>query len=375
MKMQKQDAVCIIPLPWKGDRYRHKLHSICSRICSFPPSLAKYFILNYSNEGDIVFDPFSGKGTLPLEALLNNRIGWGNDVSPEAYILTKAKVDKIIPKIFFQYLKKLKSQMGFIKSTEDVDPKVKVFYHDSTLKQIIELKELLKNKKSKYAIFTKAIILGILHGSSSYSLSLRCSHSYSMSPGYVKKYAEKNGLEKPIRDVIDCIKNKSLNCLKEGVPSFCGKAFNYDSRNIKIDSDSVDLIVTSPPYFAIQTYAYDNWLRHWFLGYDYKDVNRLLVNTNSEEKYGQFMLDSMKEMYRVLKEGSKCFIVIGDVKKKTSKGDVVINTAEFLIKYVKEAGFTFERIIIDKIPQGRKVFNSALCSAGISTERILVLEK
>jgi len=361
--------------PWTQGGKRHSLHGICSRICSFPPAMVRHFIVKNSQKGDLVFDPFSGKGTVPLESLLQGRVGWGNDVSPEAYILTKAKISSInLARLQF-VLDGLRGEMGFIKSVTDVDQRVRVFYDDRTLKQIMELKTLINSRNTKYATFVKALMLGILHGSSSISLSLKCSHSYSMSPNYVKNFADKNGLVKPERDVISCLKQKATETLKDSTPILKGKAFNSDSRHLKIINNSVDLIITSPPYFAVQTYAYDNWLRLWFLGYDHKDVNKILVNTDDEEKYGNFMHDSLKEMYRILKPGKKCFIVVGDVKKRLSKGIIIINTAKFLQNYAEETGFKVNKIIIDTIPQSRKVFNSSLTSTGISTERILCLEK
>lgn len=373
-QIQYPDFKKIENLPWKHDKICHSLHHICTRICSFPPSLVRYFILNYSKKGDVVFDPFSGKGTLPLEALLNERIGWGNDVAPDAYVLTKAKICGINPKRFFQYIDKLSTQMGFIKSTKDADKCVKIFYSNNTLKQILELKILLKEKKEKYAIFTKAALLGILHGSSKNSLSLRCSHSYSMSPNYVSNYAKEHNLIKPDKKVLECIKNKARDCFYDELPKIKGKAFRSNSRKLRIKSNSCDLIVTSPPYFAVQRYGYDNWLRLWFLGYDYKDIEKLLSCTNSEIKYVEFMAKSFEEMYRVLTEDSNCFIIVGDVKRKTVKGGI-INTAELLIEPAIKAGFNVENLLVDNIPQGRKVFNSSLSSKGIHIERILHLKK
>jgi tRNA G10 N-methylase Trm11 len=200
-----------------------------------------------------------------------------------------------------------------------------------------------------------------------------------MSPNYVKNYAKEHNLIKPKRDVIECIKKKSEDVLRDDIPKLTGKAFSDDSRKLSLISNSVDLIVTSPPYFAVQTYAYDNWLRLWFLGYDYKDIHKTQVNTNSEEKYGEFMYKSLKEMFRVLKNNKKCFIIVGDVKKTYSNAGVkitkVINTAEFISKYAKEVGFIINGIIDDRIPQGKKVLNSYLNTEGISTERILCLTK
>jgi len=361
------------PFPWKEDRKQHRLHNICSRICSLPAGLARYFILNFSKEGEIVLDPFSGKGTVPLESVLNKRKSIGNDISPEAWILTAAKVTKINKYYLNAYIKKLEEKMGFLDKLH-VDSNVKIFYHRETLRQLMELKQLLK-KNTKYSRFVKAVLLGMLHGSNSTSLSLKCSHSYSMSPNYVKNYARKHRLIKPNKDVIECLKERISFLLEEGLPPESGISLMNDSRQLDIDDESINLIVTSPPYFAVQTYAYDNWLRLWFLGYDYKEVHKTQVNTNNEEKYAIFMKESLKEMYRVLKPNSFAFVVVGDIMKKTAKGDKLIKTAEFLKPLAEEVGFSVPIILLDEIPQSRKVLNCSLCGKGIKTERILCLHK
>lgn len=76
----------------KKDR-THKLHSICSYMAMFPPTIPRYFVENCTKPGDVVLDPFSGRGTTPLEACLSGRVGIGNDLNPLAYYLTLAKVE------------------------------------------------------------------------------------------------------------------------------------------------------------------------------------------------------------------------------------------------------------------------------------------
>ena len=69
------------------------LHPMCSYLASFPASLAHAFIARYSRPGDIVIDPFSGRGTTALQADAEGRIGVGNDLNPFAHLLTAAKVE------------------------------------------------------------------------------------------------------------------------------------------------------------------------------------------------------------------------------------------------------------------------------------------
>ena len=69
------------------------MHTMCSYQGMFPARLAHFFIQSYSRPGDVVLDPFSGRGTTGLQARAEGRVAFVNDLSPLAYILTKAKVE------------------------------------------------------------------------------------------------------------------------------------------------------------------------------------------------------------------------------------------------------------------------------------------
>src|SRR4051795_13207588 len=80
---------------WKDQQrlWGHPLHPMCSYLASFPAALTHAFIARYSRPGDVVLDPFSGRGTTPLQACAEGRIGVGNDLNPFAHLLTAAKVE------------------------------------------------------------------------------------------------------------------------------------------------------------------------------------------------------------------------------------------------------------------------------------------
>lgn len=364
-----------IPNSWKSQKLHiHSLHKMCSRICSFPPPMITYFINQYSKPNDVILDSFSGKGTTPLEACILGRVGIGSDVSPEAFVLTHAKVNPVSLKALEKGLEELKKQMHAldeIKAENDLDRNARIFYSKSTFEQVLKARELLKDKNDDFSIFVKALMCGILHGSSQVSLSLPSSHSFSMSPTYVKNYAKKHKLRRPKRDLVRCIAIKAKEVLKDKQPEQRGIAYMYDARNLGLDDSSIDLAITSPPYFNLGTYAWNNWLRLWFLGYDYREVRKQQIETGSEEKYEKFMEESFIELERVLKNNARCFVVVGDVKLK----DKVINTAEFLSKSAKVSGFKVERIIEDPIPKHRKHFTYLKPTDGIKLDRVLCLKK
>ena len=73
-------APLLPPLPivpeWKDQQrlWGHSFHPMCSYLASFPAALAHAFIGRYSRRGDVVLDPFSGRGTTPLQACAEGRI-------------------------------------------------------------------------------------------------------------------------------------------------------------------------------------------------------------------------------------------------------------------------------------------------------------
>lgn len=54
----------------------------------FSPQFAELLIKTYSNEGDIVFDPFSGSGTIIGEAIAQKRSAIGIELNPAAFYMT-----------------------------------------------------------------------------------------------------------------------------------------------------------------------------------------------------------------------------------------------------------------------------------------------
>ncbi|GBC68521.1 hypothetical protein HRbin01_00204 [archaeon HR01] len=363
-----------IPNSWKnaGRKWGSSLHRIMSRSGSFPPSLARWAVETYSERGQTVLDPFSGKGTLPLEACLAERFGIGNDLAPEAYVVTRAKVNPVTLRDVRDWVLRAAREMRpDTVSIYDVEEEVRVFYSPSTLKQILAVREILANADDDTSNFVKAIMLGILHGSSETSLSLPCSHSFSMAPQYIKKYAAKHGLRRPNRNVLSCILRRAEAVLADGLPPRRGLAFNLDARSLPLASSSVDLIVTSPPYFNLQTYAWDNWLRLWFLGYRHEDVRRGLFESSSIPKYRMFISAALREMYRVLRDDRACILVVGEVFLGRRKVDM----AELVSEQAADIGFEAAYIISDRIPKESKYLMYLERGQGVDRERVLILYK
>ena len=376
----------------------HPMHGMASRSGSFPPALADYFINNFSKIGDLVLDPYSGKGTTPYQACLLDRIGFGVDVTPEAYVLTGAKVNGIKHKEAIEYLKSIRFGISET-NIKDIHPDVKVFFSTKTLAKILVIKERLledfgfkaenlnyetgevfhqtKTKKEQLAQYWLGILIGILHGSSNLSLSLPCSHSFSMAPNYTRNYAKKHNLKKPDRNVIQCMIEKSFHLQSKGNARVSGKAYLGKAQELpKSWEEKFDLIMTSPPYFTAESYAWDNWLREWLLGFDFKDVRKQTTQTASYERYSHAMYLFLREAYRVLKPGKRAFVVVGDVTKKSGDEKVIIRTSDVITAEARKAGFEIDLIINDDIPPTKRYNSSFLTNGqGLQIDRIVCLRK
>src|SRR5438128_1798152 len=100
------------PSSWKcaPRRWGHALHSLCSYMAMFPPSIPHVFIRWLTAPGDIVYDPFSGRGTTVLEACLQRRVGYGSDANPLAWVLSAAKADPPTRRSLTRRLRQLRAR-------------------------------------------------------------------------------------------------------------------------------------------------------------------------------------------------------------------------------------------------------------------------
>lgn len=69
--------------------------------------VARRLLLEHSDEGDMVFDPFMGSGTVLVESLLHNRYAYGIDINPLAVLLARAKTTPLKTASLLEALREL----------------------------------------------------------------------------------------------------------------------------------------------------------------------------------------------------------------------------------------------------------------------------
>lgn len=374
---------------WKKNSrmWGDKMHRICSYVAMFPPTLANYFIENYSEKGDIVLDTFSGRGTTLLESRIFDRETYAIDLNPFAYILSKAKSQSFNSNQVLNRLKNWENEFNNYKKDLILSDDLKIYYSDVNLKQLTYIQQLYgKNWKILDDIdnFILAIILGLMHGpakkdGTSIYFSLHMSNCISMSKNYVQNYAFKKGLVKPNDNIFQKIEDRIKYILKSAkYIKRKAKVFYGSSLNIKEYFDiKPKLIFTSPPYLNIINYTQQNWIKMWLLGYETREQNKNigLDDKHSLNEYILFMKQYLLSIQEIMNLNSTLAIVIGDVQKT----DKIISFEDMWNEKLKcdIGNLNLEEIYTDPISQNKKATNSMGKKAGKSTrvDKIYIFKK
>ena len=127
-------------------RAAHTLHGVSYRAC-FKPQLPRFFIQKLSCSGDVVYDPFMGRGTTVIEAALCGRTPVGTDINPLSKILVAPRLNPPPTDAIVERLRKIPLEKGC--STWEG---LSAFYHPSTLVQITNLRNYLLEKEEEASL-------------------------------------------------------------------------------------------------------------------------------------------------------------------------------------------------------------------------------
>jgi len=351
------------------------LQQLAPYVGKMKSGMAKVLVNLYSKPGDTVLDPFSGSGVVPLEAALTGRRVWANDLSPYAYVLTRGKLET--PGSEWVAIQRAKELIDTVEQNAPsvdltvVPEWVREFFHPDTLRQVLTAFRILRQQEE---YFLTACLMGILHHVRPGFLSYPASH---LVPYLRKKkyppdefpdmYAYRDLRSRLLAKVKRAYRRHMLPIAWE--QRQC-QVWQVNAMNLPIEDETVDAIISSPPYFGALDYARDNRLRLWFLGCeDWKDLDASL--TANRKAYLPQMKVCLQEIYRVLRSESYCVLVLGDVERNGK----IRRTAEILAELAVDAtcgGFVVETIYDDRIPDERR---SRRKTRTTKFERILVMQK
>ncbi|HSW42661.1 MAG TPA: DNA methyltransferase [Patescibacteria group bacterium] len=403
---------------WK-DRPRlwgHAYHPMCSYLASFPASLAHAFIARYTRPGDLVLDPFSGRGTTPLQACAEGRIGVGNDLNPLAYVLTAAKVEPPAGRELEARLASLRLDWSFeapawlelarrvaageaapvpaagsagapADASEAVPSEVALAFHPRTLAQLLFVRSRLRLAVPADR-FLAAALVGILHGKRPGYLSELMPNTFSMAPGYVRDFAARTRFEPAERDLFSLLGAKLRRLARDGRPAAPGIALLGDARHAGARARAAlreralpgraRLVLTSPPYLRVLKYGYYNWLRTWFLGFSAAAIDASLDDAHRREPYRVFLREVLAGLRPALADDAVVALVLGDVESergRPSADGMTIGLADEAWEgAARPEGYLLAGVVGDEVAASRKVTRMWGDEAGRATrlDRILI---
>ena len=345
----------------------------------FIPQIVSRLIETYTEETDLVVDPFGGCGTTLVESKVMSRPSIGVDINPVAVLITKAKKTPIEPTELEKQLLKSKEKMNLFNETTTVKApeheRIDYWFKPEEKRKLAFLFSEISTIENRdirdvfYCAFSN-----ILKNCSIWlQKSNKPTRDLKKKPAdpFVVFSRQVKAMLRGNADFSNLLQEKK--CSRTVCDVHC-----TDARKIPVKSNSVSLIVTSPPYVTSYEYADLHQLtalwfeytkdlsdfRKRFIGTAYHNKKKLVLNSGiaksirralskkdkktAEEVATYFaeMNQVFKEMKRMLKKGGRTCIVIGDTNLK----GVQILNAEVFVEQLQNLGFKVDDIIKREIP-------------------------
>ncbi|MCS6988867.1 MAG: site-specific DNA-methyltransferase [Chloroherpetonaceae bacterium] len=359
-------------------RQEFPLHYIVSYRAAFKAELPDFFIRRFSKQGDVVLDPFGGRGTTALQANLRRRVAFHNDINPISEKIARAKTRPVPLAAIERRLQKFDLSRPVCL---DEHSELLAFYHPDTLKELLNLKREIQRDCDDVNRFIELVAVSRLHGHSDGFFSVYSFPQIAVLPEAQRKINEKRKQTPPYREVKSRILRKAKLSLQgaerfqERFPeSLNNQIRTGDSRQMRwIEDETIDLVVTSPPFLDKVDYLKDNWLKAWFYGIEEKTFEENLVQTRSLEEWKVFMRETLRELYRVVKPKGVVVIEVGEVRYK---GELV-NLDEIVATLGEEVGFSLGAILVNeqRFTKLANCFGVSNNEKGTNTNRCVVLAK
>jgi SAM-dependent methyltransferase len=362
----------LLKTSWRGSAVHIEttLHQLSPFIGKIKSTMARALIAQFTSPGSTIYDPFSGSGTVALEAWIARRHVIANDLSPYAWLLTTAK---LFPHASAgTALKRLQRIAAYASGQESASvgtapPDVRRFFHPKTFREITAWIDELRHENERFLL---ACLLGILHHQRPGFLSYPSSHAvpYLRTLRFPRmRYPELYRY----RAVQPRLEAKVARAYKRVPPldfTVRRKSYRRDASSFIMDT-GVDAIITSPPYMRQLDYGRDNRLRLWFLGRERWDRVDARVSP-SETEFLALMRGCFARWREVLRRGAYCILVIGDTESTTYRQPLpwVVST----LATAEVGGYVLAGTFRDSIPAARRVRRG--CRGSLS-ETVVVLRR
>lgn len=331
--------------------------------------MAASLVSQFTSEGELIYDPFSGSGTVALEGWAAGRHVIANDLSPYACLLTRAKLfpyrslgDALLD------IERMSGEAVELQNGVDlreVPRWVRGFFHPKTLREVISWTSVLKLRRRWFLL---ASLMGILHHQRPGFLSFPASHTIPYLR--IRKFPRSNFPElyryRSLRDRLEAKVNRAYRRVPPLDFSINRSCLSESADTLGL-RERVDAIITSPPYMRQLDYGRDNRLRLWFLGsHDWCSLDRIV--SPCEDVFLKLMRRCFRTWKTILKSHHCCVLIIGDACSRAHKE----NLPELVCRIATEEVGEYSRLCeyTESIPNERRVRRSIIGSAA---ETVVVL--
>jgi len=305
-------------------RQASNLHEVSYRAC-YKPQLPRLFIEKLTGPGDLVYDPFAGRGTTAVEAALLGRRVASNDINPLSRLFAAPRLEPPEPEAVAARLGQVP-----LAGTGSDGLDLAMFYHPDTEAEIRALRAWLLDREAR----------GLEDGVDRWIRMVATNRLTGHSPGFFSVYTlppnqaasasqqvlinAKRGQTPGYRNTGQLIQKKTRQLLKglsaaerANLRGAAGSArfLTRDARGTpELADGSVALTVTSPPFLDVVQYAGDNWLRCWFNGLDAEAIAAGITMSRRLDAWTAVMGEVFRELHRVTRPGGHVAFEVGEIR-------------------------------------------------------------
>lgn len=313
-KKESELDKAIIPF-LKANKDKEVIHKLFSYPAKFQANLPESIIKTFTNEGDLILDPFSGGGTTSAEAIKQGRSSFAMDLNPISIIVSRAKTTKLSAKNF-----------------QDVFKLLENLERPRTYKFLNKEEVTLLGKE--LADFAEAIAIQVKNITNKKYVSLITTVAIKrikLATRRDKEHLRKASFSQHIDYIADEIEKVSNFFLSERIVQMntSNEVVFGSNHEIPLQGSTVKMIITSPPYPGVDIEYNLIQLQRRDLNRCYRsDIAQRLCEIIVENRISPTKKDlcnggsagtdywfnakkSLQEMFRVLKKDGLCFLYIG----------------------------------------------------------------
>lgn len=406
------------------DRYTHLLHSYPAKLL---PQIPAFFLqsarLVPSGPQTVLADPFCGSGTVLLEGMMNGLSVIGADTNPLARLIAKVKTTPITGRSIANHLVTINrsaSKMQKCKPPPVVN--LSQWYSASVATELTKFRAAISDIRSRSVREFMLVCLSVCARKMSYAdprlsvpvrINLARKAQYGSHFAQLKRHVDHLRPEN-VAATFSAIVTKNaarMESMRSALIHDPLVSIFEDARTFheKIEQNSVDLLITSPPYIGAQKYirasslslgwldiAYDGELRpleRKSIGREHFSVQELKTETHVNLEHANDLLHAIRainplrahivstylvemqsalySMHRALKSGGHLIMITGP---NTVCG-YHFDTPAFIEALAHRAGFITQFKLIDHI-RSRGLMTKRNRTAGIiASECVLSLRK